>query len=381
MDKMKIKRNPNKSKPEFKNPNKYAFIVGNGTSRADFDLAPLMDYGMLVGCNYFYRDMHPHVLVLSDEGITKTVAKVDKVWCKRNHVFSWYSKPGGTIKKVSFPEKTSAGLMAVYESIETFGAKNIFLVGMDFFGLGSNGKDDNGKINNLYVGEKHYAQDPEQIAPTYRNWQRRFQYVLRKYPDVNFYHVAPLDGKSPERLLGAPNWHQISWDNLQDHLNNDVGLIDLYDKTPEDEALFLEENPDDVRATIERQFSGQENVLFPDKIHPDDMLNLRMQLQQEYIRSGQLDGILAVKIKDFEITVPPLYVSTPKGVGLMPLEMIPQWYKSECHKRYTLEGTRLEPFKKLGRPKQAMATPPPPPPPGMGDLPPPPPPPPPPPVL
>ena len=137
----KVKRTKDKSTPIFENPNGNAFVIGNGTSRKDFNLSALMNHGMLVGCNYFYRDMQPHVLVLSDEGITTTVAKVDKEYCRRNHVFSWYHKPGGKIKKVSFPEKTSAGLMAVYESIVTFGCKNIFLVGMDFFGLGSNGKD------------------------------------------------------------------------------------------------------------------------------------------------------------------------------------------------------------------------------------------------
>lgn len=375
MSGFRVKRNPNKQKPEFVNPDGNAFIIGNGTSRKDFDLGPLMDHGLLFGCNYFYRDMHPHVLVLSDEGITNTVAKVDKAWMMRNHVYSWYPKNGGKIKKVSFPEKTSAGLMATYEAAETFNAKKVFLIGMDFFGLGSKDKEDNGTINNMYVGKKHYAQSADQVAPTYRNWQRRFQYVLRKYPDVQFYHVAPLDGKSPERLIGADNFHQVSWDNLQDHLNNGADLIDMKDIGPDDVTLFLEDNPDDIRAVLERQFSGQENYLYPDKIHPQQLLTMKLDVQRAYRKMGNITQYLSIRIKEFDVLVYPVVVNTPQGQMLASDEFIVENYKREANERYNIMGIGLEPFSNIA-PKGLEEEPStPPPPPAFDNIPPPPPPP------
>ena len=378
MSGFKVKRNPNKQKPEFINPDGNAFIIGNGTTRKDFDLAPLMDHGLLFGCNYFYRDMHPHVLVLSDEAITNTVAKVDKNWMMRNHVYSWYPKAGGKIKKVSFPEKTSAGLMAVYEAIESFGAKKIFLIGMDFFGLGSTGKEDNGSINNMYVGKKHYAQSEDMAAPTYRNWQRRFQYVLRKYPDVQFYHVAPLEGRSPERLIGAKNWHQVTWEDLQNHLEAGTDMVDMKTVGPEDEALFHAENPDDIRAVLERQFSGQENYIYPDKIHPQALLGMKIDIQRKYREMGNIKNYLSVRIKEYDVMVYPIVVNTNRGQMLADDEFIIKSYQIEAAERYGKMGIKLEPFTSL-EPKGDYQKPeelaPPPPPPSFGDIPPPPPPP------
>ena len=373
MKKFQVKRSVSKSTPDFVNPDARAFVIGNGTTRKNFDLRPLMNHGILVGCNYFYRDMHPHVLVLSDEGITETVAKVDKEYCRRNHVFSWYPKPGGRIKKVSFPEKTSAGLMAVYESIVTFGCKEIFLIGMDFFGLGSNGKEQNGIINNLYVGKKHYAQDPTQVAPTYRNWQRRFQWVMQQFPDVQFYHVAPLEDKSPERLIGAPNWHQVSWENLNTHLNTQEPLVDFKSVDEDAVELFKAENPDNIRATLERQFTGQENYIYPDKIDPRSVLSIKLQAQEAYRKSGNISGMISVRIKEFDVGVPPTIINTPNGSMLADDKMIVELYKKEVDERCGKMGIKLEPYRSI-EPKGVEEKLAPPPPPSFDDLLPPPPP-------
>ena len=380
-------------KPTIQNPNKYSFVIGNGTTRADFDLNTVMPYGLLFGCNYFYRDMKPHVLVLSDEAITNTVAKTDKDYVRRNFVYSWYPKPGGKIKKVAFPEKTSAGMMACWESIKTFDCENVFLIGMDFFGLGSKGKDNNGMVNNMYAGKKHYV-PPDAVAPTYRNWQRRFQYMLRENPNVQFYHVAPLEGKSPERLLGAPNFHQVSWENLQDHLNNDAELVDMKDINEQDVALWEEPNPDDLRASIERQFSGQENFLMPDRIHPETFLQIRLDVQRQYrtLNQDQIaqGRILQIRIKEFDIMVPPMLIQTPSGTVLADDNTIVNMYKKEAEERYGKMGIKLKPFRQIRsasetaelKKKQSMIggesfTPPPPPPPQSESFIPPPPPPPP----
>ena len=49
---------------------KRVFLIGNGTSRKDFDLESLRPHGKIYGCNAIYRDgFRPDVLVAVDHGI------------------------------------------------------------------------------------------------------------------------------------------------------------------------------------------------------------------------------------------------------------------------------------------------------------------------
>jgi len=49
---------------------KRVFLIGNGTSRKDFDLESLRQYGKIYGCNAIYRDgFRPDVLIAVDHGI------------------------------------------------------------------------------------------------------------------------------------------------------------------------------------------------------------------------------------------------------------------------------------------------------------------------
>ena len=58
-----------------------AFIIGNGTSRVEFDLMSIKDAGTMFGCNALYRDyanttpkyILPHYLVAIDQGITTEI--------------------------------------------------------------------------------------------------------------------------------------------------------------------------------------------------------------------------------------------------------------------------------------------------------------------
>jgi hypothetical protein len=48
---------------------KTAFIIGNGASRAKFDLTTLSPHGTTYGCNALYRDFYPDWLVSIDDGM------------------------------------------------------------------------------------------------------------------------------------------------------------------------------------------------------------------------------------------------------------------------------------------------------------------------
>ena len=388
MKKIKIKKSPG-SKPQLPLGG-YGFIVGNGTSRQGHDLKPLMDYGVLYACNWFFREeFTPHVLVCSDAPITKTVMKAYPNYPKRNWFYTWFPKPGSGAKKAPCPEKFAAGPMATELACGKHQKEKVFLIGIDFFGFGSSNKMNNGKINNLYAGKKHYVKDDNVPAPTYRNWQRRFEWILRNYPNTDIYHVNPFEGKSPERLRGFDNFHQISMENLMDHLENDAELVDLLEKTEEDRQIIQELNEDDVRAIIERQFSGQENVIYKDIVPEQHILNAKMQASEFARKNPQAtkSGMVMMKVWGFDITVPVFTVregnidriANPQEIENIHKKMMME--RSMITEKWRKQGFRGIKIKIEGMPdlppppaSSSMGLPPPPPPPSM-DLPPPPPPP------
>ena len=390
MKKIKIKKAPGE-KPQLPLGG-YGFIVGNGTSREGLELKPLMDYGVLYACNWFFQEeFPPHVLVCSDEPITKTILKAKPNYPKRNWMYTWFPKPGSGLKKATCPEKFAAGPMAAELAAGKHKKDKVFLIGIDFFGFGSSNKMENGKVNNLYAGKKHYVKDNDVAAPTYRNWQRRFEWILRNYPETEFYHVNPFEGKSPERLRGFPNFHQITWDNLQDHLHNDAELVDILEKTEEDIVQIQTMNPDDVRAVIERQLSGQENVIFKDILSPDQVLDVRLRATRFAQQNPGVTkaGMVSMNILGFDIMVPVFSVkegNIERPANEQEVTMIHNKILQE--RSIVTEAWRQRGFRGIkiqiqGMPEipkpQESVLPPPPPPPGFQssglDLPPPPPPP------
>jgi len=349
MNKVKIKQKPGQ-KPDLPQGG-YAFVVGNGTSRKDLDIKQLTDYGILFACNWFYRkEFRPHVLVCSDEPITNTILKVDSWYPRTNWMYTWFPKPGSGAKKAPTPEKFAAGPMSAYIAANTYQSKKVFLIGMDFFGFGSTGKNSNGTLNNMYAGEKHY-QKPEEgqdgVAPTYRNWQRRFQWLIKNSPDTQFYHVNPFDGKSPERLIGLNNFHQISFDQLLDHLHNDTELVDIKSVSEQDISLSEEQNPDDVQACIERQLVGQENVIYPDMMHPEVVLQLRLKGAEEVVKNNG-KGVPMVDIMGFPIVLPMMGTVDPKLI-------VADWQR-EYSTRYTTGGSTPPPRKPMKLKEQLRQT-------------------------
>jgi len=310
-----------------------AFVIGNGTSRQDKDLKPLMDSGILLACNWFYKkEFRPHVLVCSDEPITETILKVDSWYPRTNWFYTWFPKPGSGAKKAPTPEKFAAGPMAAYIAANTYQSKNVFLIGMDFFGFGSSDKDKNGKLNNMYAGMKHYQTPDESggTAPTYRNWQRRFQWIIKAHPETNFYHVNPFEGKSPERIIGLKNFHQITWDQMQDFIKNGTPLVPIREPSQEEIDLAYEPNPDDEKACIERQLAGQENVLFPDMLEPETVLNIRLAGVKHRKENPNVNAIPMINIAGHDIMLPDCGTS---------LKMCRVQFEMEYRTRYTTGGS------------------------------------------
>ena len=389
MRKLKIKKSPG-TKPKLPR-GEYAFIIGNGTSRKDLNIKQLMDYGLFFACNWFFREeFRPHVLVASDEPMSKSILKNYQAYPRGNWFYTWYPKPGSGSKKATTPEKFAAGPMAAHIAAFQYESPKVFLIGMDFFGFGSKDKNNNGVMNNLYEGMKHYAKKPEDKnakngAPTYRNWQRRYQWIIKRFPDTQFYHVNPFDGKSPERLRGFDNFHQITFDNLIDHLTKDVELVDILEKTEEDKKLAHEVNPDNILACLERQLAGQENCIYPDMLQPQDVLNIRVNVNKEYDKllkkQKHVEGYeLGINVGGYDVKVPPMLIKEGNISRVATTKEIERQFNKEfdfreqCARESEVIETKFKIDFNLKKEKATSDLPPPPPPPAF-DLPPPPPPP------
>lgn len=301
----KIRQKPG-SKPVIP-PGLDSFVIGNGTSRRDLPIAHLKDFGLVLACNWFFKDeFRPHVLVCSDEPISMDIQKNYSYYPRTNHMVTWYPKPGSGAKKATTLEKMAAGIMATWTAINDYNSPRVFLVGMDFFGLSSpkdhSNPDFNGTLNNMYAGKKHYAA-PNGGAPTFRNWQRRFQYICRQFPEAQIWHVNPLDGKSPPRIVGFDNFHQCTWSDVFEHFKNGAPLVDRKVVTEDDIKLAHEPNPDDFRARVERQLAGQGNAIYGDVFSPAEFVNFRdMVIRDQKANPGQ---VLVYNIQGHQIPVYP----------------------------------------------------------------------------
>ena len=170
-------------------------VVGNGKTRKDRDLKAIKNAN-IIACNWFFREeFEPDILITSDEDITKYISK------KYPNLKYHYASTA----------KYSSGATGTYVAVNELKSDAVFLVGMDFFGI-------NGKVNNLYSGKLYYT--PENTkAPDSSDWQMQFEWVVKEFPEVSFYHVDPLEGKSPEGLKDLPNFHQLTYESMIEMIN------------------------------------------------------------------------------------------------------------------------------------------------------------------
>jgi hypothetical protein len=291
-----------------------SIVIGNGTSRLGKNIKQWeksKDVNV-IACNWFFKEeFRPHILITSDEPITKSIREFRPNYARSNHWYSWFAKPGSGIKKSPTPEKFGAGAMGTYVAASEAKSNTVFLVGMDFFGFGGTNAYNNGQLNNIYGGKKHYVPS-DSPAPTYRNWQRRFEYTLDAFPNVDFYHVNPFEGKSPERLRGKRNFHTCTFENMEAYLNKGEPLVDTLEKTMDDLLLAESLNPDNVRAALERQIAGQENIIFKDLLDPKQVLRLIMDGRKRYEKNPK--GYVTCTVMGFDnITIPCLQVKDRNG--------------------------------------------------------------------
>jgi hypothetical protein len=188
-----------------------AFIIGNGTSRKDFDLTRLKPYGTVFGCNALYRDYpdfsFPDFLVSIDDGIITEIEDSDFP-SKRFIVPPMDERWEPAECNIGRP-RSNAGVNAMREAIK-MGHDQLICLGFDFLIA-----DAAQSVSNVYDGTDNYGMEVRANANDNPGRINYVAWLTRSNPDVDFIFIFP-DGLTINAISGK-NVFVNSYENLLKH--------------------------------------------------------------------------------------------------------------------------------------------------------------------
>jgi hypothetical protein len=189
-----------------------AFVLGNGTSRQNFDIERLQGKGIIYACNAVYRNFEPDVLIAVDP---KMVHEIVADGYHHNHVV-WTNYNNGykdyTNLNYFQPSRGwSSGPTALFKAADDK-YKTIYILGFDYMGL-NGGK----KFNNIYADTQNYKKSVEP-ATYYGNWLRQSENVVKNHPEIQFFRVTNVGDFCPAQLNNYENIRNIDYDEFEIHL-------------------------------------------------------------------------------------------------------------------------------------------------------------------
>jgi hypothetical protein len=172
--------------------NNPAFIIGNGTSRAQLNPESLLDKGIVYGCNAQYREYNPHCLIAVDVKMVNEI--IDSGYYKTHQVWTNPNKGIKTKTGINFfsPHKGwSSGPTALWYAC-TQGHDSVYIFGFDYQGT-------DGKFNNVYADTFNYKKSTDS-ATYYGNWLSQTEKVIKEFRHVKFFRVAATGSFIPDKL-------------------------------------------------------------------------------------------------------------------------------------------------------------------------------------
>jgi hypothetical protein len=192
-----------------------AFVLGNGQSRQELDLAQLIKLAPVYGCNALYREFAPSVLISTDAPISKSIQ--ESGYSEKNVHYTRKPLPALGAKRI--PQQyygfssgpAAAGIAALDRN------RKIYLIGFDL------GPTRTGHFNNIYADSEFYKKSS--AAPTYTgNWVRQLTTVARDFPQAEFVRVRGATTADIGELLNIPNFAHMDITDFLDRINNTKDL-------------------------------------------------------------------------------------------------------------------------------------------------------------
>ena len=186
-----------------------AFVLGNGTSRANINPQLLQQLGKVYGCNALYRSFAPDYLVAVD---TKMVVEINKSGYQRKHqVWTNPNKLYDRMEGFNFfrPSKGwSSGPTALWLASQHNYA-TVYILGFDYQGS-NNGKH----FNNIYADTENYKRSQD-TATYYGNWLRQTKNVIESNGRIKYVRVIAPDNFIPDELNKIANLTHITVDTFK----------------------------------------------------------------------------------------------------------------------------------------------------------------------
>lgn len=192
-----------------------AFVLGNGISRLEVDLATLKNLGKVYGCNALYRTFAPDTLVSTDTPISTAIQQSG--YSAEHRMYT--RKPIAGLGAHRIPQQyygyssgpIAAGIAALDQNIA------IYLVGFDM------GPAEHNRFNNVYADTEFYKKSS--ARPTYAgNWARQLVQIMRDFPQTNFFRVKGRTTADILEFNGVPNFVTMPMSDFQNRINNTKDL-------------------------------------------------------------------------------------------------------------------------------------------------------------
>lgn len=188
-----------------------AFVLGNGISRREVNVDDLMTQGTVYGCNALYRTCSPHVLVATDQQISKDIQ--ESGYAKNNRFHT--RRPLPNLGALTVPKEYfgfSSGPVAVALAAQD-SHDPIYLIGFDM------GPDPQGRFNNIYAGTEFYK--PQNSTPTFTgNWVRQLQRIMVDHSRQSFVRICGDTTAEIPELLNITNLVHLGMQEFLTSINN-----------------------------------------------------------------------------------------------------------------------------------------------------------------
>lgn len=165
----------------------HAIVIGNGTSRLNFDLHKIKEHYVTYGCNGLYRDFIPDVLVSMDIHMVQEILNA-----RAHHKTKFYTQHlndidllAGNGEPINFirtlPATPDSGTASVTLACEQNYTK-VYIIGFDYH---------QGGHNNVYAGTANYN-SKQHSTPMIQDdkWRSRLYNIVKQYPNIEFYRVS-----------------------------------------------------------------------------------------------------------------------------------------------------------------------------------------------
>jgi hypothetical protein len=192
-----------------------AFVLGNGTSRQNLDLAQLASLAPVYGCNALYREFEPSVLISTDAPISKHIQ--ESGYSQKHVHYTRKPLPDLGARRVPQPYYgfSSGPIAAAIAAQDRH--RTVYLIGFDM------GPTQNGHFNNVYADTEFYKKSS--APPTFTgNWARQLVTIAKDFPKTQFVRVQGATTAPVSELTNLPNLSHVLIQDFLDRINNPKDL-------------------------------------------------------------------------------------------------------------------------------------------------------------